>query len=152
MNEDVENKKIVADGEAARADQTSHVVKGQGETILLADHDTYVLDTYSRILDRLGYRVLVASSVPDAVHLHKAHCTETDLLILDCTMPWFTANQPLQAMRKISPETRAIFVTGYYENCPVKPDGNGEAGSDQVLLKPFSIVELSLAIRRALGR
>ena len=149
MSEAAENRKL-GSVDTLQTGGRGHVAKGDGETILLAEHDIHVFDTYTRILRMLGYKVLAAASVSETIRLHKVFSADIDLFILDCTMPWFAVNQPLQQMRNMNPGIRAIFVTGDYERCPVKPEEHGEAGGDQVLLKPFSIVELSLAIRRAL--
>jgi len=131
------------------------VVNGHGETILLMDHDLYDLETYSHVLEKLNYTVLTAANGNTAIELYQHHRGEIDVLILDFVLPGAGGREALQAIRSMNPEVKVIFVAAYHDIYPMNPSGNRHSDSDPdtstVLLKPFSIVELSLAIRNTLG-
>lgn len=130
-----------------------HLLKGSGEMILLVDDDPEVLQAYSRILERLRYNVLVAQDGQIAVDMYRAFHDKIDLLILDFVMPKLGGCDVMQIIRAMDPDARLIIVTGNYSYFKPNSDGDreGHFDSEMVLLKPFSVFELSQAIRLALA-
>ena len=120
---------------------TYQVLKGDGETILVVDDDRLVIDTASKVLKRLGYNVLTANDGLAALELFQQKWQKIDLVMLDLVMPGLGGRDTACAMRKISSDTKIIFVTGYDE---MKTTHESMQGSgDFVLHKPYSITQLS---------
>ncbi len=117
------------------------VVAGQGETILLADDDVTVLNAFADVLTSLQYRVLTARNGREAVELFHQHAGEVDLVILDIIMPEMKGPQVAEELRKIDPDVRLLFASGY-DSKREKTD------SDIVVLdKPFAMDKISRTIR-----
>ncbi|NLF19063.1 MAG: PAS domain S-box protein [Lentisphaerae bacterium] len=60
---------------------------GQGETVLVAEDEALVRDICRRMLERAGYRVMVASHGLEAVRIVRANPGAIDLLVFDAVMP-----------------------------------------------------------------
>ncbi len=125
--------------------QGDKVTEGHGELILLVDDEQHIIKTGKEVLELLGYRALTAENGWQAVELFKAHAEEIDLCILDVVMPVMGGGEAAQSIRRINPDIKVIFSTGY--------DKNIQTGMEHetVLNKPFSIVEMSHLIRRHLS-
>ena len=59
---------------------------GQG-TVLLVDDEAMIIDVGQQMLERLGYRVLIARNGREALDLYGEKREEIDLVILDMIMP-----------------------------------------------------------------
>jgi two-component system, cell cycle sensor histidine kinase and response regulator CckA len=118
------------------------------ETILIVEDDAGVRGLASRVLSRLGYRVLTAAGRPGALALAREHAGQIDLLLADVIMP--EANGPAVA-RELAleqPGLRVLFMSGY--NLQVLR-GTLRSGPKAALVrKPFTAEQLSRAVRTAL--
>lgn len=134
------------------ATEAASLAKGYGEEILLVEDDPNVLGIYRRILERLNYKVTTASDGREAVNLYRARRSVISLLVVDFMLPKLGGREVVQEIRAMNPEVKVIYITGHHgyydQNSP-----EDEAGSprEMVLLKPFSIAELSRAIRDVLA-
>ncbi len=116
--------------------------------ILIVDDDRQVRDVISVLLSEEGYAVTAAASADMAVDL--ASKSETHLIISDLKMPVHDGLWLLDQVRKESPDTSVIMLTGF---------GDTEAaveclrrGATDYLLKPPKVTDLIRAIERALSR
>ncbi|MDX8407313.1 MAG: PAS domain S-box protein [Mariprofundaceae bacterium] len=119
---------------------------GRGELILLVDDDTCLVKTGQEVLEMLGYRVMVARDGQQAVDMFTAHREEIALIILDVVMPLMSGGKAAELIRRQSPDVKIIFSTGYDKNTQT------DLGNETVLVKPFSIIEMSHLIRQQLNR
>jgi len=129
-------------------DDDIQIHSGHGECILLVDDDTSVLSTGSEVLRSLGYRVLVAASGREALDMYGEHGEEIDLVVLDVVMPEMGGQDVALALQERRPDVNLMFATGYDQSGALKRLQGMDA--NDILLKPFSIAELSLALRRKL--
>jgi DNA-binding response OmpR family regulator len=115
--------------------------------VLLVDDDGAVRDMMNQALTRKGFKVVTASSVPDALR-HIADDT-FDVLITDLHMPGagdgFTV---VSAMRHSQPRALTMLVSGY-------PDVDSAMAAivleaDEVLVKPFEVGKLTDLIHERL--
>jgi CheY-like chemotaxis protein len=126
--------------EAASAPPTA----GAGETVLVVEDDPDVRAFVTRSLRALDYRVLQAGDGPSALRLAEAE--PIDLLFTDLMLPGGLEGPALaEAVLRCRPGVPVLFTSGYPERFPA------DQLNHPVLPKPFSTVELSLAIRRALA-
>jgi PAS domain S-box-containing protein len=85
-----------------------------GTEIVLVAEDNYTVRmlTMSLLQDN-GYTVLEADNGEDAIRSFMEHANEIQLLILDVIMPKKTGWEVYDAIRKIRPDIRVIFMSGH---------------------------------------
>jgi CheY-like chemotaxis protein len=83
------------------------------ETLLFVDDEEVVRRVGKRMLERFGYRVLMAKNGTDAVRTLRRRNGDIDLLILDKTMPHMDGAETLRKIRQIKPGIRALLTSGY---------------------------------------
>jgi PAS domain S-box-containing protein len=98
------------EGKAAHTDE---ILRKGTETILLVDDDVLVLDLAETVLDQSGYTVITALNGLDAVKIFSENREMIDLVILDVIMPKMNGKEALAEIRKIRPDIKAIFISGY---------------------------------------
>ncbi len=126
---------------------TSIAVCGE-ETILLVEDEPAILDIGQMMLERLGYKVLVAATPHEAIKAAEGHSGVIDLLITDVIMPGMNGYDLAQQVRDIYPEIRCLFMSGYTANVVAK-HGVLEKGFF-FIQKPFSMKALAAQVREAL--
>ena len=120
---------------------------GQG-TILLVDDQDMVLDVGKKMLESIGYKVLIAQSGSEALDVYIKQKDEIDLIILDMIMPEMSGGETYERMRDIDAGVNVLLSSGYSINSQVKEIlGRGCNGFIQ---KPFSLKDLSIKIRELL--
>ncbi len=122
------------------------ILTEEGETILIADDDSTVLDVGQQLLKRLGYRVLAATSSDGAIALFEQHQSDIDLAILDLKMPNINGPKLADLMREKRPDLPVMFVTGGDLS-----DSQRDMPQDaEVLFKPLRLGEMSRTVRALL--
>lgn len=127
---------------------SDEVVDGKGETILLVDDNAVVLEVGKELLEGLNYHVLTARDGLEAIEVYSEHQDEIDLMLLDVVMPRLSGMEALKEIRRITPDVKAIFATGY--NKVSAMGESDEFQAEKVLAKPLLISELSQALRSKL--
>jgi CheY-like chemotaxis protein len=121
---------------------------GGTETILLVDDEDGVREVLARGLQERGYRLLEASSAPQALELLQRQAGEIDLVVTDLAMPGMNGIELAQQASGISPFLPFIFVSGQHRE--VLP-GSHELGLGYPLLeKPFTPDALVAQVRATL--
>ncbi|MEJ2182310.1 MAG: PAS domain S-box protein [Nitrospirota bacterium] len=126
-------------GRATRTDSPALPAEGK-ETVLVAEDDRSVRHLISQVLERYGYRPLTAADGQEALRTFKEHERDVDLLILDIAMPKKRGDQAFEEIRRMRPDIKVIFITGY-----AAPDVHAEEILDNgypVLQKPISPKDL----------
>jgi CheY-like chemotaxis protein len=130
------------------AKDPSHATSGAGLTVLLVDDDLQLLQVLRTQLRRLGYELLVAPNAESALATSAEHEGSIDLLITDLAMPGVDGRALAAALTARRPETRVLYMSGYSEHASVQTEATVEGA---LLAKPFSVAELTTAVREALG-
>ncbi len=124
---------------------------GRGiETILIAEDDIQVRKLSKKVLEKVGYTVLEAGDGLDAIRIFNEHKDKIRLLILDVIMPKKNGKECYQEIKKIKPDIRAVFTSGYSAGT-LYQKGLLEEGMELVL-KPVSPIELLRKVRESLDR
>jgi len=92
---------------------------GGTETILLAEDEQSVRDLVHRVLTEHGYDVLCAANGRAAVALAEGCERPIHLLLTDVVMPQMSGSEVAEKMRRIHPESRVLFMSGYTEDAIV---------------------------------
>ena len=126
---------------------TQHVDKGT-ETLLVAEDDPALRELSKIVLESFGYKVILAEDGQDAVRKFAANNEEIGLIILDMMMPKMTGVEAYEAIRRIRPEVKALFLSGYTAD-KVMETGLIADGMD-IVMKPILPRDLLRKVRKAL--
>jgi CheY-like chemotaxis protein/two-component sensor histidine kinase len=99
-------------GEAKTELEAGNPIMGT-ETILLAEDDEVVREIAVEILQDFGYEVIVAVDGEDAVRKYLKNRKRIHLLLFDLIMPKKTGKEAYDEIRKIEPDIKVIFASGY---------------------------------------
>ena len=121
------------------------VGRGGNELVLVADDDEIARRITVRLLERAGYRVLVAHDGQEAIDLF-ARNPDIDLVLLDVVMPDMSGPVALSCMEKVRAGVRFLFASGY----SWEPGEVDERITKRSLQKPFDLDELLRRVRAAL--
>lgn len=123
-------------------------VGGGNETVLLAEDDAMVRNLVRSVLQRAGYRVLVACDGEEAVALFGQHAEEVDLLLFDVVMPRLGGRLASDRILAQRPGLPVVFASGYSEDA-IHSDFVLEPGVT-LLSKPYVVEELLRTVRSRL--
>lgn len=116
--------------------------------VLLVEDEEAVRAFAARALTSRGYTVDVAGSGVEALEVFHEVEGEIDLVVSDVVMPEMDGPTLLTELRKIRPDLKVIFVSGYAEDAFRKNLPDGEVFG--FLPKPFSLKQLATAVKEAL--
>jgi PAS domain S-box-containing protein len=127
-----------------------HPLEGGTETILIAEDDNVVRNFTKDILEGHGYEIIEAVDGEDAVNKFTGNKDRVKMLILDVIMPKKDGREVFDEIKKIQPDIKAIFMSGYTADV-IHRRGIIEEGLNFVS-KPISPAELLRKIRGALDQ
>lgn len=129
--------------------QAPPTLVGGSETILLVDDEDRILKVGTKVLEKLGYRVLEATNGVEALKLYKEQMDQIDLVILDLMMPQMGGAETFDRLKEINPDVKVLLSTGY------SLEGLAEdllaSGCDAFIQKPFGMQAMAEKIREVLG-
>jgi len=118
------------------------------ETILLVEDDASVRQLTERMLRQLGYDVRTAGT-PDEALTRASSGERVDLVLSDVAMPGMSGAELRARLRRRRPDVPTLLMSAHATAAIVRDvEQDGRVG---ILQKPFSLVELSRAVRHALG-
>jgi CheY-like chemotaxis protein len=115
-----EQEKLKTDGQAS--------IRGGTETVLIAEDDVSVRTVTATVLRNFGYTVIEAEDGLDAVAKFTEHQDSIRLAIFDGIMPKMNGKAAWEKIKMLSPEVKAIFMSGYAEDIFTK-DGIPDSGA-----------------------
>ncbi len=118
------------------------------ETVLLVEDEPGVREVARRVLERAGYRVLVASSAPEALELGEAHASEIHLLVTDVVMPKLSGAELAACLVGQRPGLKVLYMSGYTDRSIVS--SGVLDGSLPFIQKPFTSEQLARKVRTVL--
>ena len=104
--------------------------------LLVIDDDEKLIGYYRELLTPYGFEVLIANNGEQAIPLVEQH-PDTQLVILDLSMPRMDGRQWLRWFRGKSKEAPVIVITGYKFEA-----ADEDLKPSVVLEKPFDVAEL----------
>jgi len=118
------------------------------EMILLVDDEEMVADIGKDMLEKLGYKILVAASGTDAIKLFNANRDQVELVILDMIMPDMSGGETFSRLKAIKPDTKILLSSGYSLNG--RASKIMQQGCNGFIQKPFNLKQISRKIREIL--
>jgi CheY-like chemotaxis protein len=134
---------------AVEESQPPAVLPRGDATILVVEDDTDVRRVAVAQLTDLGYRVLDAADAEAGLKVFTER-SDIDLLLTDVVLPGRLRGRDLaDLVRRASPRTQILFMSGYTENAIVH-DGKLDEGT-LLLSKPFRREDLAKKVALALN-
>ncbi|MCP4872766.1 MAG: response regulator [Proteobacteria bacterium] len=90
-------------------------VPGQGLCVLVADDQETVRDVARAVLERAGYRTLLAVDGQEAIETFDAYCGVIDVAVIDLTMPRASGEEVFRHIRSVRPGLPVLLTSGYNE-------------------------------------
>jgi CheY-like chemotaxis protein len=139
---------IVVDDTAEQAsDAEEEAPKGAG-TIFLVEDEEQVRVVTQKMLEGLGYTVIVAADPKEALHLCQGMTAAPDLLLTDVIMPEMSGRELCDTLTAQWPGLRTVFMSGYTADL-LKP--HHILTTDTLFLqKPFIRKELARKVKEAM--
>lgn len=119
------------------------------ETILLADDDEAVRGIIARVLEPLGYRLLVAADGEEAWKLYTENAGKVAMAVLDVVMPRLKGDEVYARIAGKDPGFKVLFISGHATG---QSEEAIRAGKHPFLAKPFSLDRIPALVREILDR
>lgn len=117
-------------------------------TVLVVDDEPTVRNLVQRIMEKRGFRVLLAENGLKAIELFREHRDQVAIVLLDMTMPSMTGEEVFRELKRIDPNVRVVLSSGYNEeDATSRFAGTGLTG---FLQKPYSPAALWQTLEDAL--
>lgn len=126
------------------------VPQSHGETVLLVEDEPAILRMGKIMLERLGYKVVPASTPSEAMEMAGKHAGDICLLITDVVLPDMNGRDLADQIRILCPEIKILFMSGYTANA-IAHRGVLDDGIN-FLSKPFSEETLGVMVNKVLSR
>lgn len=119
-------------------EESNHRGKG---TILLIDDEEMIRFPAKRILEGMGYHIILAENGQDGIAKFIQNQKDIILVILDMIMPVMNGRDTFLELRKIDTQCKIIIATGYAKEDDI--DELRQIGLSGVIKKPYLKAELS---------
>ena len=123
------------------------VSTGSGTILMIEDEDV-VVEVTQAMLEMLGYRVMVAKTGKDAIHIAETFDGQIDLALLDIKLPDIDGRNLYPLIMKARPDLKVVVFSGYSIDGPAREIL--DAGAQDFIQKPFSIATLSEKLKEVL--
>ncbi|MDQ6676327.1 MAG: PAS domain S-box protein [Acidobacteriota bacterium] len=128
-------------------EQLQHQFAAKG-TVLVVDDEQIIRKVAASILERFGFRVLVAENGREAVEIFEQMPGQISLVILDLTMPVMNGEEALREIKILSPHVPILLSSGFNEMEAIQRfAGKGLAGFVQ---KPYTSARLAEKLEQVL--
>jgi len=125
-------------------------VIGGSETILVVEDEEPIRRAAKRVLEKHGYKVLLAADGAEALELFPQHRDEIDLVISDMVMPRLGGAKFYEALRAGGSPPKILFTSGYADRDVSQ--GGGIDPDLPFINKPWMVSDLLTKIREVLDR
>jgi len=122
--------------------------KAEEISILVVDDEKNLTLAMRRLLSAEGYRTETAGSGEAALEIVKEDFF--DVVFLDVNMPDMNGLETFKKLRKVSPKSAVIMITGYGKTLKTLVEEARELGVRDVIDKPFKINQITEAVREAI--
>ena len=132
---------------ASSKGDSSNSTKGT-ETVLVVEDNAQVRKLVSSILQRRGYKLIVAKNGDHAQDLLKKQDVDIDLLLTDIIMPGIDGKQLFEIVSGQYPGMKVLYMSGYTDQV-IGRHGIISSGTN-FIQKPFAVNDLAGKIRNIL--
>lgn len=118
------------------------------KTVLLVDDESVIRQVAERMLEKGGYRVILANNGKEAIDLYKNNAARIDVIVLDLIMPEMGGKETYRRLKEIEPDIKVIFTSGYG---PYEELGIQQLKEGYFLQKPFQTELLLQTVREVIN-
>jgi two-component system cell cycle sensor histidine kinase/response regulator CckA len=97
---------------------------GNGETILLIDDESSILQITKSTLEIFGYNVITAQEGTEAILIYTTNHHNINLVITDMMMPFMDGETTIRIIKKINSEAKIIAMSGIINNNFIQNEEN----------------------------
>lgn len=115
---------------------------------MLVDDEAMILEVGRRMIEKLGYKVLIAEGGKEALRLVDEAEPEIDLVILDMIMPRMNGEETFRQLKVKHPKIKVLLSSGYSLEGQAQDILN--MGCRGFIQKPFNLIDLSQMIKTLL--
>jgi len=120
------------------------------ETILIVDDEKSVLDLTSEMLERNGYKSIMAGSGESAIEIYKRERDQIDIVFLDVEMSGMGGHRCFEELLRINPEIKIVISTGCSPIGKIKE--MLDAGAAGYIGKPYRPSDMVKKVREILDK
>ncbi len=131
-------------------DEDKPLRKGNGETILIVDDESAILEIAKEALETLGYKVLTAHDGAEAIAVAAKQQRKINVLLTDMMMPLVDGLATIRAIRRMDPRIRIIATSGL--GFDLKESEAQELGVQAFLHKPYTTRMLGETLAEVLSQ
>lgn len=132
----------------AAADPNPHLLRGDGQTVLIIDDERAIRQVARRTIEAFGYRALEAPNGREGVEIYLQHQADIDLVLMDMMMPVMDGPAAMREILRINPAAVIVAASGVATDA--SRTSAARAGARQFLPKPFAAENLLGILHRAL--
>ncbi|MEP9371449.1 ATP-binding protein [Mesorhizobium sp. KR1-2] len=134
---------------AVKAPDAARDLSGSATVLLVEDEDAVRMGGMRALTSR-GYTVHEASSGVEALEVYRELDGKVDIVVSDVVMPEMDGPTLLGELRKLQPDIKFIFVSGYAEDAFARNlPADAQFG---FLPKPFSLKQLATVVKEVLEK
>ena len=138
----------IGESEQALNDRTVEPIPCGNENILLVEDEPTILEMAVLMLEGLGYNVLKAANIKDAISLSGEQISTIHLLITDVVMPEMNGRDLANKLKLLNPDLKCLFMSGY--TADIIANKGVLDGVVHFIQKPFSLLNLAAKVREVL--
>lgn len=131
-----------------RTAESIKMPQGDGETILVVDDEIYIAKMTAMVLERNGYKALIAAEGTAALALYREHAHEIKVVFTDVMMPGMDGVGLAQALKGIDAQVKIVASTGHAAE--TREAELRALGVNVILSKPFDSRKLVTTIYDAI--
>lgn len=137
-------------GTSAETRETEHPLLLGNESVIFVDDEPGLVETGTRQLEKLGYRVAAFTDPKEALAAFESAPDRYDLILTDFTMPGMTGDRLVEGIKAVRPKVPCIICSGYSER--IDADNPEQMGAAAFIMKPADLLTLSRTLRQVLDR
>lgn len=103
----------VSESEPGTAETAASTPPIADSTILVVDDEKMVCTLAQKVLEKYGYRVLVAQTGREAMDMFHQHLPSIGAVLLDMSLPDIDGQRVLKELRELKPQLPVIVSSGY---------------------------------------
>lgn len=124
-------------------------LRDSAASILVVDDDPSILDIIGQVLRGAGYSVVLAEGGWNAIEAFQTAASPPHLLVTDVIMPDLTGPVLAARLRRMSPELKVLFISGFHDTELVQTFASDQGFA--LLPKPFTAEGLLRTVRESLA-
>lgn len=134
------------DAAAQGAASASQMPRGEGQSVLYVDDEESLVYLVTRVLERLGYRVVGYTDPGQALQRFQADPHAYQAVVTDLSMPTMSGIDLAREVLLTRPDLPVVVTSGYVR--PKDREAVKEVGVRELLLKPNTVEELGAVLHR----